>query len=122
MSTLRHSKMTDRGYWQRGFAVLAFLALSILLVHPVCDAAQDSDKDHSAHHESRPCSVSLAEASLIPGAGPVAPPGKGSAEPLPQATASLKSAIAAPWRSAEHRWPRPRRSLPYHARSARILA
>jgi hypothetical protein len=121
MSTLRHSKITDPGHWQRGFAVLAFLALSFLLVHPVCNAAQDSDKDPSAHHESRPCCVSLADASLIPGAGPVAPPGKGSAEPLPQAKASLKSAIAAPWRSAEHRSLRPPRSLPYHARTARIL-
>jgi hypothetical protein len=137
MSALRYSKMTDPGRWRRGFAVLAFLALSILLARPVCNAMepanaapgfahagaafQDLDTGHS-DHESGLCCVSVDEASPLPTAGMAAPSGKGSAEPLPAAKASLRRAIAAPWQVAGHRSLPPPLSLPYHARTARILA
>ena len=138
MSALRYSKMTDSAHWRHGFAVLAFLALSLVLVRPVCDAAepahaapgsahagsafQDLGSGHSGHHESGHWCVSIDEASPIPPAGMVTPPGKGSAEPLPAAKASLRRAIAAPWHVAGHRSLPPPLSLPYHARTARILA
>jgi len=137
MSTLRYSKTADAGHWRRGFAVLAFLALSILLARPVCNAMepanaapgfahagaafQDLDTGHS-DHESGLCCVSVDEASPIPPAGVAAASGKGSAGPLPAAKASLRRAIAAPWHVAGHRSLPPPLSLPYHARTARILA
>lgn len=138
MSTLRYSKTTDAGHWRRAFGVLAFLALSILLARPVCNAMepanaapgfahagaafQDLNTGHS-DHESGLCCVSVGEASpLPPAAGMAVPSGKGSAEPLPAARASLRRAIAAPWQVAGHRSLPPPLSLPYHARTARILA
>jgi hypothetical protein len=137
MSALRHSKMPGPRHWRRGFAALAFLALAFLLARPLCNAMEPAnappgfahagaafqglDTGHS-DHESGLCCVSVDEASPLPPAGMAALSVKGSAEPLPTAKASLRRAIAAPWHVAGHRSLPPPLSLPYHARTARILA
>jgi len=120
---------------RRAFVALALVALSLVLAQPICDAyeqpsaasqsaplaAVEHDAGEPAHHsnETGPCCVSVDEAVLV-----------ASAIPVPTAAKSLGLIPTAP----SARWPLvvsrlaavdppqpPPRSLPYHARSARIL-
>lgn len=118
-------------YFRRLLAVLGLLAVLAILVRPVCSAFEPSHGEsgeeipHASvtEHPDRtgPCCASL-------GDGSPPPPGKTVAS-----AANLEAELLAwrappgmrPFRAARqlevHVFPPPR-SLPYHARSARILA
>ena len=100
--------------FRQGFLVLAAFALSVLLVQPVCDAHEMSAGDPAA------CCALVTDASptgFVNATPPTAKPSVLVAEVLPAAwrAAARDAAIAAP---PYH----PPASLPYHARSARILS
>jgi hypothetical protein len=134
MSRQLHS-LTDRKAGRRAFVALTLLALSLVLARPICDAyeqpsaasqsaplaAVEHDAGESAHHsnESGPCCASVDEAVLA-----------ASAILVPTSAKSLgliPMALSARWplvlsrRAAVDPPQPPPRSLPYHARSARIL-
>jgi len=113
-----------------GFAVVALLALSALLVRPVCDAAEPLSAAKGApfetlgaaqdHHGSETCCDALsADGTLLaaPALSSVAPEHAGPAPAVPVAhrkRQALAHAAVDPPRL-------PSRSLRYHARTARIL-
>lgn len=112
-----------------GFAVLALLALSALLVRPVCDALEPLSAAKGAqlerlaaaqdHHDSEPCCDALsADGTLLaaPALSSVAPEHAGPALAVPvlQKRQAFAHAAVDPPRL-------PPRSLRYHARTARIL-
>ena len=114
--------------FRRLSAALAFLALLLLLVRPVCAAHEPvqaafgalhaSAVDHSEHSE--PCCASLDDGSPVPAVKAVFT----GMEPAGDATAPAATArrrLDAPSNLAADPPQRPPRSLPYHVRSTRLL-
>ena len=109
-------------------AALAFLALLFILVRPVCEAHEPvqpatgevyaSTADHSEDPE--PCCASLDDGSPVPAVKSVPTGAKPAGEAVaPPATARQR--LDPPSHVAVNPPQRPPRSLPYHARSARLL-
>lgn len=117
-------------YFRRLLAVLGLLAVLAILVRPVCSAFEPSHEEsgekishvsateHASH--TGPCCASLGEGSPPPPGKTVMSAAYSEAELL----AWLAPPGIRPFRAAGklevHVFPPPR-SLPYHARSARIL-
>jgi hypothetical protein len=96
--------------------VLAALALSVLLVQPVCLTHETDIDDHAA------CSASIADAALVD----LAAAGLPVAKPSP--AVPFAEILPPPWRMAARNTAaatppdHPPSSPPYHARSARVLS
>jgi hypothetical protein len=134
MSSVLHS-LTSGKTVRRSFVAVALAALSLMLARPICDAYEQPSAaprsmalaavEHAAgesvphSNESGPCCTSVDEATLTASKIPVPAAAK--------AILSIPTGPSARWPSVvSHRaavdppGPTPR-SLPYHARSARIL-
>lgn len=98
------------------FAVLTLLAISAVLVRPLCDLDQLPGK---AHHQED-CCASLKAGTPVVTPDAVAPSVKLPAF-LPLTAASLVGWPAVAWPAVAIPSDRPPLSRPYHARSTRIL-
>lgn len=120
---------------KRGFVVLALLALSLVIARPICDAyaagagtaapAQMLASDHAGNaepheDESAPCCSSLEDGALAASAAAF------PAAEKPGSFAFLPPSPLEAWPATARRLApvppdRPPLSLPYHARTARLL-
>ena len=115
---------------RRGVSFVAFLAIALFLIGPVCTAWQTVHAGEEAnagpaheHPDTEVCCTSLTDALVLP-SGTVAvftaDPGSGELTvPLAQVARSFAPASLAVLQAPPQS---PPRSLPYHARTARILA
>ena len=109
-------------------AALAFLALLFILVRPVCDGHEPvqwgmggvhaSTADHSEDPE--PCCASLDDGLPVPPVKTIATGGKPAGETVAP-PAFVRVTVDPPSHAAVDPPQRPPRSLPYHARSTRLL-
>lgn len=117
------------GHW-RGFAVLVLLALSAILLRPVCDALESHpagsafglEQAATGHHEpeSTPCCASIEGGSLVASAS-TPPEGKRSSALALGPALTIRVTIPPTLHADVARPQPPPRGLPYHARTARIL-
>ena len=119
------------GLWRRPeFVILPLLVLAILLLRPVCDvlemtvpgpvsgAATALTADHHSP-ESVPCCASIEGGSQIQLASGAS--GGKSFFVVSEVEATVRVPLALAWYVAVDPAQPPPRSLPYHARTARIL-
>lgn len=120
---------------RRGYAALAFLALSLVVVAPVCSAFEDaagigrlpdavlaSSAEPASHSGDPGACCASADGACIPVAESAVsdPAYKSPAPALPAAFVPPEATVIAR-RSPAVPPPEPPRVLPYHVRSARIL-
>lgn len=111
--------------WQR-LAVIALAAVAILVLRPICEAAEPLERGAAHSHagwqqdqrgEPQPCCLSIEDGSVIPAA--VAVPGLVKLSPVLPLRAFVQYGSPARAPATAHR--PPPRALSYHARSARLL-
>jgi hypothetical protein len=110
-------------------AVLALVALGVVLLRPLCDALEpiqaaaaapsSIQQDHDAPGE--PCCASIGEGSMAPSSSAIAFLFDGPQEALPALVPLFAPRVALPRASLDPPR-RPPRAVPFHARTARILA
>ena len=114
--------------FRRLSVVLAFLALLLVLVRPVCAAHEPVQAASGAVHASsvdhsddpEPCCAAFDDGSPIPAVKALFAGAEPAGDAIaPTVTARLR--LDAPSHVAVDPPQRPPRSLPYHARSARLL-
>jgi hypothetical protein len=134
MSIVFHTQRSGKAV-RRGFVALALVALSLVLARPVCDAyewlsaisqatpiaAIEHAAGESVPHSEKSslCCVSVDDGALVASAIPV--PTAPKASFLISAVQPTLWPLAVAHRAAVDPPETSRRSLPYHARSARIL-
>ena len=125
-----------RGFVRRGLAVVALLALSLVIARPICDAyaagtgtpepaqvvAHDHDaNDHSHGDAPGPCCSSIDDGAVMGSATVVSVIGADSTPFMVLAARPWEAGPSAERRSALEPPDRPPLSLPYHARTTRLL-
>jgi len=116
-------------HW-RAFAVLVLLALSVILLRPMCDVLEShltgsaSNIEHisTGHHESdaTPCCASIEDASLVASAGSATEEKRSPGLAIDPGMA-VRATIPLTLQVDVARPQPPLQNLPYHARTARIL-
>lgn len=127
MSTARRSPAFLAASRRRAMAVLALVALVAVLLRPLCDAlepiqaaAAPSGVQQSHHSPEEPCCASIADGSFAPSSA-AAFPFDDAYDVIPRRALPSGSRLALR-RAALDPPRRPPRPVPFHARTARILA